>query len=74
MEGSSSNSLEFDSYDDIEDEVSKGLAAMSKQSKIANGKSNPKSRQGDTFGTLEDYAVLTDSMDFENSDDLNKII
>ncbi len=74
LEGSLSNSLEFDSYDDIEDEVSKGLAAMSKQSKLANGKSNAKSRQGDTFGTLEDYAVLTDSMDFENSDDLNKII
>lgn len=43
-EASLSNSLEFDSYDDIEDEVSKGLAAMSKQSKIANGKSNAKSR------------------------------
>ncbi len=43
-EASLSNSLEFDSYDDIEDEVSKGLAAMSKQSKIANGKSNTKSR------------------------------
>ena len=44
LEGSLSNSLEFDSYDDIEDEVSKGLAAMSKQSKLANGKSNAKSR------------------------------
>jgi hypothetical protein len=44
VEASLSNSLEFDSYDDIEDEVSKGLATMNKQSKLANGKSNAKSR------------------------------
>ena len=78
--------MEFDSYDDIEDEVNKGFQGGSQKNmktvspQIRQQSAKSKSRQGhavantDTFGTMEDYAALTDSMDFENSDDINKII
>jgi hypothetical protein len=64
--------LDFDSYDDIEDEVTKSLLSQSKA--ISSSKPNPKSRQETNQNVVDELAGMTDSLDFENSDDLNKII
>jgi len=65
---SGSMDLENNSYDDIEDEMLKeGLEKVNVSIKL-----NPKSRQDAAGDDLN--AVMADSLDFENSDDLNKII
>jgi hypothetical protein len=65
--------LENNSYDEIEDEMVRGGLDRVKVSinGVTQNKPNPKSRQ-DAGEDLN--AVMTDSLDFENSDDLNKII
>jgi len=71
-----SGSMDLDnaSYDEIEDEMVRGGLDRVKVTinGVSQNKQNPKSRQD---GAGEDLnAVMTDSLDFENSDDLNKII
>ena len=66
--------LDNASYDEIEDEMVRGGLDRVKVSinGVAQNKPNPKSRQDAAGEDLN--AVMTDSLDFENSDDLNKII
>ena len=72
---SPSNSLEFDSYDLLEDEMLRGFASKQSTEGATKDPPHPMSRSRQELANIaEDLVGVRDSLEFDNSDDLNKII